>query len=351
MLAQRGEGRVLPNPSVGCVIVKDGRLVGQGRTANGGRPHAETQALAEAGMLAKGATVYVTLEPCSHHGKTPPCADALIQADVGHVIIAAGDPDDRVAGQGKARLVDAGIRVSTGLMEDAATDMLAGYFLTRKRNRPLVTVKLATSLDGRIGLADGTSQWITGALIRRYVHEMRSRHDAVMTSTGTLKADNPMLTSRLDGIAHQPLRVLVSGHAVLEAHHNLATTLDQGPVLCLCPEQVMSDIPTGVEAKAVPTNSAGKPDLHAVLATLAGRGVTSVMVEAGGQFVAALMAEQLIDRLIWMRSSSIIGGDGRASLADLGLNDLAAGRIFKRKSLSLIGDDVIEVLHHHTGEN
>ena len=349
MLARRGEGRVAPNPAVGCVIVKDGRMIGQGRTQDGGRPHAETVALADAGLAAHGATAYVTLEPCAHHGRTPPCADALIDAGIARVVIAVGDPDPRVAGAGMSRLVDAGVTVDQGVLADDAADLLQGYFLSRHQGRPLVTVKIATTLDGRIALADGTSQWITGVAARRLVHEMRSRHDVVMTSSGTLIADDPLLTTRLPGVEHQPVRVAVTGANVLKAEHKLAQSVAAGPVWCCCPEAGLASLPEGVRGLVAITDDQGKPRLDAVMAQLADEGMTSVMVEAGGRFAAALLAAGLVDRLVWMRSSNIIGGDGLASIGDLGLASLAEGRLFQRRTLSTVGDDVIEVLYRSSG--
>ena len=349
MLARRGEGRVAPNPAVGCVIVKDGRMIGQGRTQDGGRPHAETVALADAGLAANGATAYVTLEPCAHHGWTPPCADALIDAGIARVVIAVGDPDPRVAGAGMSRLVDAGVTVDQGVLADDAADLLQGYFLSRHQGRPLVTVKIATTLDGRIALADGTSQWITGVAARRLVHEMRSRHDVVMTSSGTLIADDPLLTTRLSGVEHQPVRVAVTGANVLNAEHKLVQSVAAGPVWCCCPEAGLASLPEGVRGLVAITDDQGKPRLDAVMAQLADEGMTSVMVEAGGRFAAALLAAGLVDRLVWMRSSNIIGGDGLASIGDLGLASLAEGRLFQRRTLSTVGDDVIEVLYRSSG--
>ena len=349
MLARRGEGRVAPNPAVGCVIVKDGRMIGQGRTQDGGRPHAETVALADAGLAAHGATAYVTLEPCAHHGRTPPCADALIDAGIARVVIAVGDPDPRVAGAGMSRLVDAGVTVDQGVLADDAADLLQGYFLSRHQGRPLVTVKIATTLDGRIALADGTSQWITGVAARRLVHEMRSRHDVVMTSSGTLIADDPLLTTRLSGVEHQPVRVAVTGANVLKAENKLAQSVAAGPVWCCCPEAGLASLPEGVRGLVAITDDQGKPRLDAVMAQLADEGMTSVMVEAGGRFAAALLAAGLVDRLVWMRSSNIIGGDGLASIGDLGLTSLTEGRLFQRRTLSTVGDDVIEVLYRSSG--
>ncbi len=349
MLARRGEGRVAPNPAVGCILVKDGRAVGQGRTADGGRPHAETIALKEAGPAARDATAYVTLEPCAHHGQTPACAEALIAAGVARVAVGAVDPDARVSGEGLRRLTDAGIAVEKGLLEDEIADQLAGYILSRLENRPLVTVKIATTIDGRIGLADGSSRWITGPLARRMVHDMRSRHDAVMTASGTLKADDPLLTCRLEGVDHQPLRVIVTSGDVPAEDSALARSTDAGPVWCFCPCEVAGRLPGGIKGIETETDEDGRPRLDAVMKILAGEGITSVLVEAGGRFVAGLMAAGLIDRLVWMRSSSVIGGDGLASLAELGLNSLADGQLYERQALSSLGDDAIEVLRRKTG--
>ena len=193
-LARRGLGATWPNPSVGCVIVNHGRVVGRGFTSPGGRPHAEPNALAMAGLQARGATVYVTLEPCCHWGQTPPCTDALIHAGVARVVIAARDPDKRVDSQGIARLREAGIQTEEGLLQTEAHDILAGFIQRTTAGRPLVTLKLATTLDGKIATHAGESQWITGPEARRMAHALRARHDAIMVGVGTVMADNPDLT-------------------------------------------------------------------------------------------------------------------------------------------------------------
>ena len=189
-LARRGLGNTWPNPAVGCVIVNEGRVVGRGWTQRGGRPHAETEALARAGSAATGATAYVTLEPCSHHGKTPPCAEALIGARIARVVAAVEDPDPRVSGAGIARLRDAGVEVETGLCAEEAAELNAGFFCRVTHGRPLVTLKLATSLDGRIATANGESRWITGPAARERAHLLRATHDAVLVGTGTAFADD-----------------------------------------------------------------------------------------------------------------------------------------------------------------
>ena len=236
-LGRRGQGRVWPNPAVGCVIVKNGRIVGRGWTAPGGRPHAEPIALAQAGAAAQGATAYVSLEPCAHHGKSPPCADALIAAGIARVVAPLQDNDPRVAGQGFVRLRAAGVNVSTGLLADEAKADHAGFFIRTEQGRPFVTLKLATSFDGRIATATGDSQWITAGTARRLVHAMRMRHDAVMVGAGTARADDPSLGVRGLGQTHQPVRVVVSRRLDLPLTGQLARTARDTPVwLCHGPD-------------------------------------------------------------------------------------------------------------------
>ena len=339
-------GRTAPNPPVGCVLVKDGVLIGNGHTQDGGRPHAETEAIADAGSAARGATAFVTLEPCAHHGQTPPCAEALVDAGVARVVIACGDPDKRVAGQGVSILTKAGIAVTEGVLKDQAASILSGYFTLRNHHRPRVTVKIASSLDGRIALHDGRSQWITGERTRHFVHLLRSQHDAVMTAMGTVRADNPSLTCRLPGYqGRQPLRVVAASDYDLDPQSNLATSHDQGDVVFYV-ASVDRQSPHSVDVVQVPADHEGRPDLHAILADLGARGIQSVMVEAGGRFVASLLKAGLVDELVWTRSSGLIGGDGLASLASLGLENLSDGRMFKRVKTQFIGDDVIEIFHH-----
>src|SRR5689334_20006331 len=207
-LARRGLGTVWPNPAVGCVIVSDGRVVGRGWTQPGGRPHGETEALRRAGEAARRATAYVSLEPCCHWGKTPPCVDALIAAGVRRVVVALEDPDPRVAGRGIARLRDAGVEVETGVCTEEAAEINAGFFCRLRLGRPLVTLKLATSLDGRIATRSGESQWITGPPARERSHLLRATHDAILVGTETVIADDPQLTCRLPGLADRsPVRV------------------------------------------------------------------------------------------------------------------------------------------------
>src|SRR4051794_13687834 len=212
-LARRGLGSTWPNPAVGCVIVRDGRVVGRGTTAPGGRPHAEAVALEMAGDAARGATAYVTLEPCSHHGQTPPCADALVMAGVSRVVIACVDPYPKVNGAGIARLEATGIEVTTGVLGADAEAQQSGFMTRVRQGRPMVTLKLATTLDGRIATRSGESQWITGPEARRFSHALRAQHDAVMVGVGTVMSDDPELTCRITGLRRgRDLRVIVDSH-------------------------------------------------------------------------------------------------------------------------------------------
>lgn len=344
MQARFAEGRAAPNPAVGCVLVRDGMLVGSGHTSDGGRPHAETMALSAAGDNTRGATAYVTLEPCSHHGKTPPCADALVAKGIARVVIAMPDPDKRVAGQGIQSLINAGLDVITGVMQDEAEAHLRGYIKQRQKGRPLITVKIASSLDGRIALGDGHSQWITGARARSYAHLLRSRHDAIMTSSGTVRADNPRLTTRLPGYSGpQGLRVVVASDFALPEDSRLIQSHHQGDILLLTSaEQDISTHEGRILTMRVAAK-AGNPDLTAIAEELGARGITSVLVEAGGIFTAGLLKENLVDKLIWIRSPGIIGGDGLPSISSMGLENLEAGRMFRRQKSMMIDDDMVEI--------
>jgi diaminohydroxyphosphoribosylaminopyrimidine deaminase / 5-amino-6-(5-phosphoribosylamino)uracil reductase len=347
-LARRGLGNTWPNPAVGCVIVNDGRVVGRGWTQPGGRPHAETEALERAGAAARGATAYVSLEPCAHWGKTPPCAEALIAAGVGRVVAAIEDPDPRVAGGGIARLRGAGIAVALGLCADAAREINAGFFKRVLEGRPLVTLKLAASLDGRIATASGESRWITGPAARERAHALRAGHDAIIAGTDTVIADDPELTCRLPGLAGRtPVRIVLDrllrvppGARVFAEARSVATW-----VLTLAAAAAARQVALrerGVDIIAVPEDAAGRLDLAAALARLGERGLTRVLVEGGGRLAAALLGAGLVDRLVWMHAPLLIGGDGIPALAALGLERLADAPRLTRIACEAAGDDVIE---------
>ena len=346
-LGRRGQGRVWPNPAVGCVIVKDGRIIGRGWTAPSGRPHAEPQALARAGAAARGAAAYVSLEPCAHHGQTPPCAEALIAAGIARVVAPLQDSDPRVSGRGFAMLRDAGITVTTGVLAEEAARDLAGFFLRNDAGRPRVTLKLASSFDGRIATATGDSQWITGHEARRAVHAMRARHDAVMVGAGTARADDPSLTVRDLGTRHQPLRIVVSRRLDLPLGGILARTAAQHP-LWLChgadadPRLIAAW--EGLGARLIPCAAiAGQIDPTALLQALGQAGLTSVFCEGGGARAASLIAAGLVDELIGMTAGVLIGAEGQPALGALGVAQLAQAPRYRLTGLRRIGSDI---LHH-----
>lgn len=345
-LGRRGMGRVWPNPAVGCVIVKDGRIIGRGWTQDGGRPHAEPMALAQAGAAARGATAYVSLEPCAHHGRTPPCAEALVAAGVARVVTALTDPDPRVAGGGHAILRAAGIAVTEGVMADAARADHKGFLLARTEGRPMVTLKLASSFDGRIATATGESQWITGAEARRYVHVMRSTHDAVMVGGGTARDDDPTLTVRGIGIDHQPVRVICSRRLDLPLSGKLATGVAMAPLwLCHGPDAApeLADAWTGIGARLLPCDLGRDRNLdpRSVLAALGEAGLTRVFCEGGGAFAAALLNAGVVDELVGFTAGLAIGAEGRPSLGALGLDRLGMAPRFKLVETRPIGGDVL----------
>lgn len=346
-LGRRGQGRVWPNPSVGCVIVKQGRIIGRGHTADGGRPHAEPQALTQAGNAARGATAYVTLEPCAHHGKTPPCAEALVQAGVARVVVAAGDPDPRVSGRGIAMLRQAGIDVTTGVMRDQAELDLRGFLLRVTENRPFVTLKIASSLDGRIATATGESQWITGPQARRHVHAMRARHDAVMVGAGTVRADDPTLTVRDMGQDRQPVRVVLSRNLDMPQGNKLAQTARDVPLWILHGDQARADRRDywqGQNARClnVPILE-GRVSAADALHVLAGQGLTRVFCEGGGTLAASLLQADLVDELVMFTAGVAIGAEGMPSLAAMGLDALGQAPRLTLSNTRQIGADVLHV--------
>lgn len=344
-LGRRGLGRVWPNPAVGCILVKDGQIVGRGWTQDGGRPHAEVVALAQAGTAARGTTAYVTLEPCSHHGKTPPCSQALIDAGIAQVVCAIQDSDPRVSGRGFGMLRGAGISVDVGVLADQAAYDLAGFFLKTEHNRPLVTLKLATSFDGRIATENGDSQWITGPIARRAVHMHRARHDAVLVGAGTVRQDDPSLTVRNLGVDHQPIRVIASRLLDVPLTGKLAATARKTPVwLCHDPaaDPMLIEAWTGLGATLLPVPSkAGRLDMAALMNALADQGLTRVYCEGGGTLAASLLRANLVDRLIHFTAGAAIGAEGLPSLGPLGLLTLSKGTRFSLKHQRNIDGDVL----------
>ena len=344
-LGRRGQGTCWPNPAVGCVIVRDGRIVGRGWTQPGGRPHGETEALAQAGEAARGATAYVSLEPCAHHGETPPCAEALVSAGVARVVCAVEDSDPRVAGQGFAVLRGAGIEVTTGVLRDQAARDHAGFFLKTEQGRPLVTLKLASSFDGRIATATGQSKWITGSEARRAVHAMRARHDAVIVGAGTARADDPSLTVRDLGVEHQPVRVVVSRHLDLPLMGQLARTANDVPVwLCHGPGADAERMRAweGLGARLISCAVHGvQLDAADLLQQLGQAGLTRVFCEGGSALAASLLVEDLVDELIGFSAGLAIGAEGLPAVGALGLNRLEDAPRFELVETRPVGADIL----------
>lgn len=348
-LARRGLGRVWPNPAVGCVIVRDGRVVGRGWTQSGGRPHAETEALARAGSQAQGATVYVSLEPCCHHGHTPPCTDALIAAGVGRVVAAIKDPDPRVDGAGFAALEQAGVAIEVGLCADDAQELNRGFFLRLSADRPMVTLKMATTLDGRIATHRGESRWITGDLARARSHLLRASHDAIMVGVGTAIADDPVLTCRLPGLTERsPVRIVVDPRLRLPLTSRLVATARDAPTWILAlgesdRSRRSAFVDCGVEVLDVSGGPEHLMDLTVALRLLGERGLNHVLVEGGAQLSGSLLRAKLVDRLIWFRAPTVMGGDGVPAAVAFGVDALADAANFVPLAVTPVGNDVMEI--------
>jgi diaminohydroxyphosphoribosylaminopyrimidine deaminase/5-amino-6-(5-phosphoribosylamino)uracil reductase len=310
------------------VVVRDGRIVGRGWTRPGGRPHGETEALRRAGAPALGATAYISLEPCAHYGETPPCTMALLHAGIRRVVMAATDPDPRVDGRGMEQLRQAGVEVTVGVLGERAEALNAGFFLRLRAGRPLVTLKLATSLDGRVATRTGASQWITGDQARAFAHHLRATHDAMMVGSGTALTDDPALTCRLPGLeARSPVRVVLDGRLRLPARSQLARTARSTPFWLITRRPALEDRAKalhrlGVEVIEVGIDDEGRLDLAEVLGVLAGRGITRLLVEGGAALAAGLLRHRLVDRLVWCQAPLLIGGDGIEALGALGVEGL-----------------------------
>lgn len=314
---RRHLGQTAPNPAVGALVMRDGVIVGRGATRPGGRPHAETLALADAGEAARGATLYVTLEPCSHHGATPPCADAIVAAGVARVVSALDDPDPRVAGRGHARLAAAGVAVTTGVCADEARRAHRGHLLRQREGRPMVTLKLAETADGFAAGGPSDSRLaITGPVADRFVHMARAAHDAIMVGIGTALADDPLMTVRLPGLDHlRPLRVVLDGGLRLSPRSRLAATARQRPVLVLAREDAPRERETALRAAGVEILRLPQArELRAALAALSARSLTRVFSEGGPTVGSALIAQGLADEVILLTAPTPLGRAGVPAL-------------------------------------
>ncbi|MEO5492458.1 MAG: bifunctional diaminohydroxyphosphoribosylaminopyrimidine deaminase/5-amino-6-(5-phosphoribosylamino)uracil reductase RibD [Sphingomonas sp.] len=321
-LAERGRGRTAPNPTVGCVIVKDGRVVGRGWTQPGGRPHAEAMALAQAGDAGRGATVFTTLEPCAHVSpRGPACCDLLVEAGVAAVVAAIGDPDPRTDGRGHDRLRAAGITVETGVRTDDARRSMAGFLTRQALGRPHVTLKLATSLDGCIALASGESKWITGAPARAHAHLERARHEAILVGRGTWEADAPTLDVRLDGLTNRSPRRFILSRFPGEGRGPASGRSQLGPGLRQGSDWQWLPAPQSITSL---------------------ENVDHLLVEGGAQTAAAFLAADLVDRLLFYRAPILLGG-GKPAIGDIGLTDLAdAHGRWRLRDRRMLGIDVLE---------
>jgi diaminohydroxyphosphoribosylaminopyrimidine deaminase/5-amino-6-(5-phosphoribosylamino)uracil reductase len=343
MLAEAQLGQVWPNPSVGAVLVSGEQIIAEGATAKGGRPHAETIALSAAGSLAKGATLYVTLEPCAHHGQTPPCVDAIIVAGIAKVVIACTDPDPRTSGKSIEKLRAAGIEVEVGMGEAATKKINSGFFNRVEKNRPHVMLKLATSLDGKIALSGGLSRWITGAASRERVHQLRSTYDAVLTSINTVTADDPLLTCRLIGLEQRsPLRVVLDRRLEISPNCKLVKTAREFPVWVIGGMQADAARKATLEASGVRVIES-ETHLSDIMQLLGNEGLTRVMVEAGGTLAASLIMAKVVDEIYWFRAPKLIGGDGIDVIAGLGNATLEGIPHWRRVSSEHLDEDVLEV--------
>ena len=344
-LGRRNLGATGANPAVGCVIVADGRLVGAGWTGEGGRPHAETRALAMAGEAARGATAYVTLEPCSHHGRTGPCAEALVKAGVARVVTGLEDPDPRVAGRGHAALKTAGIAVETGLLADRARSDLAGYLSRNIKMRPHVVLKLAVSSDGKIAETPGAPTAITGEAARNWVHAVRAESDAILVGVSTVLADDPDLTCRLPGLeGRSPIRVISDSRASLPPDSRVARSAGTVPVwLLTLAGEARERSGLGVELIACAPTDDGKVDLADGLHRLAERGINRVLAEGGARMARALVEADLVDEVYLLSASRELGPGGLDALAGLPLGTITEPGRFRATGEEWLGDDRLRV--------
>lgn len=343
-LARRGLYTTDPNPRVGCVIARDAAVIGEGWHRNAGGPHAEVLALQQAGMRARGATAYVTLEPCCHHGRTPPCTEALIESGVARVVIAAGDPNPQVCGKGIAELIAAGIEVDCGVIEAEACALNVGYMQRMRTGRPYVRSKVAASLDGRTALANGISQWITGEAARADVQRLRARSSAIMTGAGTMVADDPALNVRAPELGEvlQPMRAIVDSGLRTPTGARTLTLPGQVVLFTLAGEESKQRAleAAGARIEIVGAMPNGRVDLDAALLRLAALGVNELLVEAGTRLNGALLEAGLIDELVVYMAGAVLGRDARGMFDMAEVTDMASRVEFEIVDVRRVGADL-----------
>lgn len=341
-LAEQGLYTTTPNPRVGCVIVRDEQIVGGGWHQKAGQPHAEINALAEAGATARGATAYVTLEPCSHHGRTPPCADALIAAGIARVVMAMEDPNPLVSGRGRAMLQQAGISVQTGVLQAEAHTLNAGFISRMTRKKPWVRLKIAASLDGKTALNNGASQWITGEAARQDGHRWRARSCAIMTGIGTIKSDDPQLTVRHIKTDRQPKKILVDSRLAISLD---ARVLQDGEETFIFtaqtgnPEKKAALSQMNIRVIVLP-NAAGKVDLQKMMVVLAESGINEVLVEAGSGLNGALVEAKVVDELVLYLAPHLLGDDAQGMIKLSELTQLEQKKKLEIQDMRVIGQDI-----------
>ena len=344
-LAAKALGRTSPNPAVGAVIVRGGRVIGEGFHRRAGLPHAEVEALQRVNGTARGATLYVNLEPCAHHGRTPPCAEALIAAGLKRVVVGIVDPNPLVRGRGLRRLRQAGIAVTTGILREECERLNEDFAVFIRTGRPLVTLKLAASLDGRIATASGDSHWISGERSRRLVHELRNRVDAVLVGAETVRVDDPQLTCRVRG-GRDPLRVILDGRLTISPAARVCTQRSTAPTLVVTTaesgqgEKRRLLEQQGVEILCLPGDH-GRVSLRPLLEALGRRGVKHVLIEGGGQVAAAALAEGVVDKVLFFYGPLLLGSESRPMIGPLGIDRVAAGLKLHTIELGRVGDDVL----------
>ena len=346
-LGRRNLGQTSPNPSVGCVLVKNDVIVGRGYTAPGGRPHAETQALKQAGSVANGSTAYITLEPCSHEGKTPPCAQALVEAGVKRAVIATIDPDKRVNGKGISILEAAGIEVKVGVLAEQASLDHAGFFSSQSDCRPWITLKLATSIDGKIATSKGDSKWITGSSARHFVHNMRRKHDAIMVGSGTVISDDPSLNVRDLGTCIQPYRIVVSSNLEIPVKSNLTKTIYEQPVWIFHSNEASDErkskwLDLGAQLFECQVDNFGI-SMKDIMQKISDKGITRLLCEGGGKLAASLMRSELVDEIVTFNGGLAIGADGFSSIGDLGIYSLGEAKRWRLNQTLSFGAEVLNI--------
>jgi diaminohydroxyphosphoribosylaminopyrimidine deaminase/5-amino-6-(5-phosphoribosylamino)uracil reductase len=344
-LARRGVGRTSPNPPVGAIVVRNGRIVGRGYHRRAGAAHGEAAALQDAGANARGAILYVTLEPCAHHGRTPPCVDAVLASGVREVVVGTRDPNQKVRGGGVGRLRRAGLRVRIGILQEECDELIAAFRKHSTTGLPFVTLKLAASLDGRIATASGESRWITGTGSRRLVHRLRNEHDAVLVGAETVLRDDPELTCRMSG-GRNPIRVVLDGRLRVGTQHRVVSD-SKAPTLILTAAKIAAARRRRLEEKGarilyLPAPGARIP-LRRVLRELGKREILSVMIEGGADVAASALAAGLIDSLYLFYAPKLIGGDGRPMLASLGVRRLKQAIALPSSKVVRVGEDLLVV--------